>query len=60
MITILSLRASQPTAQSKIGGFPFVAFFSCESDNSPLVLSAFQMAPALRGEMGVLGGELSG
>jgi hypothetical protein len=46
VITILSSRASQPIAQSKIGGFPFVAFLSCESDDSPLVPSAFQMAPA--------------
>ena len=47
VITILPSRASQPMAQSKIGGLPFTSFFNCASDNSPLVLSACQRAPAV-------------
>jgi hypothetical protein len=31
VIAILSSRASHPMAHSKIGGFPFVAFLSCEA-----------------------------
>ncbi len=47
VIAILSSRASQPMAQSKRGGLRLTVFFNCVSDNSPLVLSACQMAPAV-------------
>src|SRR6266403_1389736 len=47
VITIWSSRASHPIAQSKVGSFPFTAFFSSLRDRSPLVLSASQIVPAV-------------
>src|SRR6266404_4629468 len=47
MITILSSRVSQPTAQSKTGVLQPTAVLSCANDNSPFVFSAFQMSPAV-------------
>jgi len=46
--TILPSRASQPMAQSRSGGLPFTSFVNCATDNSPLALSASQMAPAVK------------
>jgi hypothetical protein len=47
VITIWVSRASHPIAQSKVGSFPFTAFFSSLRDCSPLVLSASQISPAV-------------
>src|SRR6266853_725138 len=46
VITILSSRASQPTAQSKTGVLPFTSFLSFARDNSPRSLRACQIIPA--------------
>src|SRR5229473_6788356 len=47
VIAIWSSRASHPIAQSKVGSFPFTAFFSSLRDSSPFALSASQIAPAV-------------
>src|SRR6266581_8014354 len=47
VITILSSRASQPTAQSKTGVLTFTSFLSFPRDNSPLSLRACQIIPAV-------------
>src|SRR5712692_7726239 len=47
VITSLSSRASQPTAQSKTGALPFTSFLSFPRDNSPLSLRACQIIPAV-------------